>query len=328
MGILSTSSPPSTGKFRHGYDKTVLKPLLSFLKATGSPFMINAYPYFGFTDDTLNYALFRSTDTPTVIDPYTGMHYTNMFLAQIDAVFSAMKRLGFSDVDIVVAETGWPSKGDAWQTAANLQNGKDYNQHLLQYSTSGAGTPLMPNRAVEIYIFSLFNENLKPGPTSERNFGLFHPDLTPVYGDHVGILLQTPTTNTNVVTTTRGNGGTAPPVQGRRWCLPKPNVDANSLQINIDFVCGQDVDCNPIKSGGSCFLPDTVEGHAAYAMNKYYHVSGMNAFDCDFGQTGLITTVDPSKYLKYKHNNQSRIRYKLYILFLLIYLFMYRSWKL
>jgi len=108
-----------------------------------------------------------------------------MYDAQLDAVYSAMKKLGYEDVDIVVAETGWPSAGDPTQPEVNLQNALSYNGNLVKHVNSGKGTPLMPNRTFETYIFSLFNENLKPS-TSERNFGLFKPDLTPVYD--VGIL--------------------------------------------------------------------------------------------------------------------------------------------
>lgn len=187
LGILSTSSPPSTGKFRQGYDIHVLKPLLTFLKATNAPFMVNPYPYFGYSSETLDYALFRPN--PGVFDENTKLLYTNMLDAQLDAVFSATKLLGFDDVEIVIAETGWPSEGDSSQVGVSPESAADYNGNLVRHVNSGSGTPLMPNRTFETYIFALFNENLKPGPTSERSFGLFQPDMTPVYD--VGILRPT-----------------------------------------------------------------------------------------------------------------------------------------
>lgn len=145
--------------------------------------MVSPYPFFGFTDNTLNYALFNPNGG--VFDETTGLNYTNMFDAQLDAVYSAMKRLGYDDVDIVVAETGWPSAGDPDQPGISVGNAASYNGNLIRHVNSGKGTPLMPNRTFETYVFSLFNEDLKPS-NSERNFGLFRPDLSPVYD--VGIL--------------------------------------------------------------------------------------------------------------------------------------------
>ncbi|CAN4089525.1 unnamed protein product [Withania somnifera] len=184
LGILSNTTPPSTGKFRPGYDIHVLKPLLEFLRATNSPFMINPYPFFDSSDNTLDYALFRPN--PGVFDEITRLTYTNMLDAQLDAVYSAMKLLDFEDVEIVIAETGWPSKGDPGQAGVDPGSAEEYNRKLIQHVMSGIGTPLMPNRTFETYIFALFNEDLKPGPTCERNFGLFKPDMTPVYD--IGIL--------------------------------------------------------------------------------------------------------------------------------------------
>lgn len=184
LGILAPNSePPSSGRFRRGYDRVVFAPILEYHRQTKSPFMINPYPFFGFSAKTLNYALFRPNGG--IFDNVTGLNYTNMFDAQMDAVFSAMKKVGYDDVDIVVAETGWPSAGDPNQPDVNVQNALSYNGNLVRHVSSGKGTPLMPNRTFETYIFSLFNENLKP-TTSERNYGLFKPDLTAVYD--VGVL--------------------------------------------------------------------------------------------------------------------------------------------
>ncbi|TKY74681.1 Glucan endo-1,3-beta-glucosidase [Spatholobus suberectus] len=179
LGILSNSSPPSGAKFRQGYDTHVLKPMLNFLKDANAPFMVNPYPFFGCSASTLDYAVFRSNSG--VFDDNTMLRYTNMLDAQLDAVYSAMKVLGFEDVQIVIAETGWPSACDPAQVGVDPKTASEYNGNLIRHVTSGAGTPLMPNRTFDTYIFALFDENLKPGPTCERNFGLFRPNMTPVY---------------------------------------------------------------------------------------------------------------------------------------------------
>ncbi|KAF5743447.1 O-Glycosyl hydrolases family 17 protein [Tripterygium wilfordii] len=285
LGILSNSSPPSAGKFRQGYDVHVIKPLLSFLRATNSPFLVNPYPFFGFSADTLDYALFRPNIG--VFDEITGHNYSNMLDAQLDAVFSAMKLLDFDEIEIVIAETGWPSKGDSSQVGVDAESAAEYNSNLMRHVNSGDGTPLMPNRTFETYIFALFNENLKPGPTCERNFGLFEPDMTPVY--NIGVLRPTASSSNPV------NPRPFAPEEGlTKWCLPRTGADMEALQRNIDYVCGLGMDCGAIKEGGECFLPNTVPAHAAYAMNVYYQASGKNDYDCDFEETGAITNVDPS----------------------------------
>ncbi|KAF0900062.1 hypothetical protein E2562_026798 [Oryza meyeriana var. granulata] len=185
LGILAVSSPPSASRFLDVLDRLMFAPMLEFLRKTRSPFIVNPYPYFGYNGDTIPYALARRPN-PGVLDPGTGITYESMFEAQLDSVFSAMKKLRFDDVEIAVGETGWPTKAEDGQAGVSVAEAAEYNRYLIGEASSGSGTPLMPKRTFETYIFSLFNENLKPGPIAERNFGLFKPDLTPMYD--VGIM--------------------------------------------------------------------------------------------------------------------------------------------
>ncbi|KAK0578327.1 hypothetical protein LWI29_008687 [Acer saccharum] len=77
------------------------------------------------------------------------------------------------------------------------------------------------------------------------------------------------------------------------WCVAKNFADEKVLQSNIDFACSNQVDCGPIQSGGSCFLPDTVYSHACFAMNSYFKLH-KTLESCQFDSTGVIVTVDPS----------------------------------
>ncbi|GAA0143271.1 hypothetical protein Leryth_021453 [Lithospermum erythrorhizon] len=189
---LLNTAPPSLAHFRAGWDKGVIAPMLQYHRDTKSPFMVNPYPYFGFTKDVEDFAVFRRNDTVT-FDAATKKSYSNMFDLLLDSVYISMKKLGFQDVGIVVGETGWPSLCGPLEPHCSVTNAASYNGGLLKKANSGEGTPLMPNRKFEIYTFGLFNENEKPGPEAERNFGLFWPDFTEVY--KIGIVKAGPLKN-------------------------------------------------------------------------------------------------------------------------------------
>lgn len=182
LAVLQESYPPSAGSFKtevYG----MMQQYLHFLSTTKSPFWINAYPYFAYKDDpnrvSLDYVLFNPN--PGMIDPYTKLRYDNMLYAQVDAVLFAMAKMGYGNIEVRVSETGWPSKGDEAELGATLQNAAVYNRNLLRRQFRNEGTPLRPNLRLEVYLFALFNEDLKPGPTSERNYGLYQPDGTMAY---------------------------------------------------------------------------------------------------------------------------------------------------
>ncbi|KAJ6699804.1 GLYCOSYL HYDROLASE SUPERFAMILY PROTEIN [Salix purpurea] len=94
----------------------------------------------------------------------------------IDAAYAALEDAGFKKMEVIVTETGWASRGDDNEAAATVSNARTYNYNLRKRLAKKKGTPLRPKMVVKAYIFAVFNENLKSGQTSERNFGLFKPD--------------------------------------------------------------------------------------------------------------------------------------------------------
>ncbi|XP_047316877.1 glucan endo-1,3-beta-glucosidase 14-like [Impatiens glandulifera] len=182
LAILANSFPPSSGSFKPDLAQ-YLQPILNFHAQVKSPFLINVYPYFAYKDSPsqipLNYVLFEPNSG--FVDPVTNLHYDNMLFAQIDAVYSAIRAMGHTDVQVKISETGWPSKGDQNEVGASVENAGIYNANLLKRIQENQATPANPSIPIDVYVFALFNENLKPGPTSERNYGLYYPDGRPVY---------------------------------------------------------------------------------------------------------------------------------------------------
>ncbi|KAM7271558.1 hypothetical protein ACFE04_030772 [Oxalis oulophora] len=297
LGILQTSTPPSRASFWPHLANPVLIPMLQFHRRTKTPFMFNPYPYFNFNPKMQDYVLGRPNN-PGVFDGVTKIKYNNMFTELIDSTYSAMKAVGFGDVQIALGETGWPSAGDPGMDWCNVNNALQHNTLVRKIVESGNGTPLLPNRKFDTFIFGLFNENQKPGSAAERNFGLFRPDFTPVYD--IGIMSngQPAKRGNTPVPVAPGNTpvpeGPVPLASGKKWCVAKPTATDQQLQSNIDWGCGQGVDCSKIQVGGPCLEPNTVKSHASYVMNTYYRNNGGNDLNCNFAGTGLISNADPS----------------------------------
>ena len=288
MAVLAQSDPPSTGAF-HPEVAAQLQQILGFLSRTGAPFMINPYPYFAYQSDprpdTLAFCLFQPNAGR--VDAGSKIRYTNMFDAQVDAVKSALGRSGYGGVDIVVAETGWPTKGDPTEAGATADNARAYVSNLVAHLRSGAGTPLMPGKPVDTYLFALYDEDLKPGPASERAFGLYHTDLSMAYDAGLA--------------SSGGNGAGAsvqpPKGSSSGWCVASVGATDAQLQTDMDYACAQvGVDCGAIQPGGACFQPNTVRAHASYAMNQLYQAAGGHPWNCDFRQSATLTSSNPSKY--------------------------------
>lgn len=224
LGILQVSYPPSAGVFRKDLTQK-LTCILDFHSKVGSPFLVNAYPFFAYRaepkDIPLDFVLFQGSG---IVDSGSGLHYDNMFHAQVDAVQSAIDKLGYKNVCLQISETGWPSKGDPDEAGASLENARTYNGNLLKLIAQKKGTPMRPNLNLNIYLFALFNENHKPGPTSERNFGLFKPDGTPVY--HLGFNVSS-LASTNAPTSTGSSSGTTP------YSILPPGVESPDGYLSI-----------------------------------------------------------------------------------------------
>ncbi|MCD9637809.1 hypothetical protein HAX54_021313 [Datura stramonium] len=308
LSALQNSYPSSAGSFKTDLIEPVIKPMLSFLKQTGSYLMVNIYPFFAYAANTdtisLDYALFR--DNKGVTDPNNGLVYKSLFEAQIDAVYAAMKALNFDDMTMAISETGWPSKGDENEAGATAANAAAYNGNLVRRVLTGSGTPLRPNEPLNVYLFALFNENQKSGPTSERNYGLFYPNEQKVYDIPLTRegLESGPTINngskSQVVTTPSPspapvNGGDVEASKAvNTWCVANEKAAPEKLQAALDYACGEGgADCRPIQPGATCYDPDTLEAHASYAFNSYYQKKARATGTCDFKGAAYVVIQHP-----------------------------------
>ncbi|XP_042495666.1 glucan endo-1,3-beta-glucosidase 12-like [Macadamia integrifolia] len=299
LSALQNSYPSSAGSFKPELIESVIKPMLDFLRQTGSYLMVNAYPFFAYSANadviSLDYALFR--ENPGVVDAGNGLRYFNLFDAQVDAVFEAMSALKFDDLGMMVTETGWPSKGDENEVGASEENAAAYNGNLVRKILTAEGTPLRPKADIEVYLFALFNENKKPGPSSERNYGLFYPNEEKVYDIPFtleGVKQHKPVGGGGKSQVAPVKGGVSTSSSGQTWCVANGKAGQKRLQVALDYACGEGgADCAQIQPGSPCYDPNTLEAHASFAFNSYYQKKGRVMGTCDFQGSAYVVTQPP-----------------------------------
>ncbi|CAN1122942.1 Glucan endo-1,3-beta-glucosidase 2 [Linum perenne] len=281
--MILDSFPPSQAFFNRSLN-SVMIPMLSFLQSTGSYLMLNIYPYYDYMQSNgvipLDYALLKPLPpNKEAVDANTLVHYSNVFDAMVDAAYFAMSFLNFTNIPVVVTESGWPSKGDSNEPDATLDNANTYNSNLIRHVLNKTGTPKHPGIAVSTLIYELYNEDLKPGTVSEKNWGLFNPNGEPVY-----ILRLT------------GSGSVlANDTANQTYCTVRDGADPKMLQAALDWACGPGkVDCSALLQGEACYEPDNVIAHATYAFDAYYTQMGKSPDSCDFKGVATITTSNPS----------------------------------
>ncbi|KAI3834613.1 hypothetical protein MKW92_001528 [Papaver armeniacum] len=175
--VLSTTYPPSAGAFKDEV-VDVMTQISTFLQKHGATLMVNVYPYFAYAENSadiaLPYAQFAA-DTP-IVDG--NLKYYSLYAAMVDSFNAALEKIGAPDVAVAISESGWPSAGN--EPYSSIENAKAYNKNLMSHVLS-EGTPRRPNQQYDVFLFSMFNEDLKQPAGVEQNFGLFYPNMEPVY---------------------------------------------------------------------------------------------------------------------------------------------------
>lgn len=178
--VLSNILPPSQAVFTAETRKDVV-PVLYTLAEWGFPLMIKVYPYEHHAAGLLSkdFATFTARYRYPPVFQDGNLSYWNMFDVMVDSFLWAMEKEGVPDGGtIVVGETGWPSAGNGNFTMPELA--RTYNQNFLNHIASKDGTPKRPYVMNEGFLYSMFDDSLKP-EGADQHFGLFHIDNEPVY---------------------------------------------------------------------------------------------------------------------------------------------------
>eukprot|EP00262_Sarcandra_glabra_P010382 TRINITY_DN25646_c0_g1_i1.p1 TRINITY_DN25646_c0_g1~~TRINITY_DN25646_c0_g1_i1.p1 ORF type:complete len:501 (+),score=71.99 TRINITY_DN25646_c0_g1_i1:143-1645(+) len=273
------SSLPSQGSFRPELTQ-IMTEIASFLNSNGSPFVVNIYPFLSLyenSDFPQDYAFFGGSSHPVIDGPNI---YYNAFDGNFDTLVSALNKIGYGQMPIIIGEVGWPTDG---ALGANVSAARAFNQGLINNVLSNKGTPLRPGiPPVDIYLFGLLDEEQKstlPG-NFERHWGIFTFDGQAKYPLNLGLGNKVLKNAKDV------------PYLPSRWCIANPSRDLGGVTNHMGLACSM-ADCTTLSYGGSCNGIGQ-KANASYAFNSYYQLQKQDSRSCDFGGSGMVTFLDPS----------------------------------
>ena len=196
---------------------------------------------------------------------------------------------------MVIAETGWPNGGDYDQIGCNIRNAAIFNRNLVARMTEEPpkGTPARPGEVIPTFIFSLFNEDQKPGPGTERHWGIFYSNGSKIYG--IDLAGKTPETKYPALPPATNNEA----YKGKIWCVVAEGKEGNKTELAaaVEYACGQlkEGACGAVKRGGSCDGQSDPALQASYVFNLYWQQFRFSGGTCFFNGLAEQTIKDPSK---------------------------------
>jgi len=177
LSIAGPMYPVASSTFKSEY-ASYLSPIVSTLRSYGGPFSINLYPFFTAMDDPslLSYCLG---------DEAAG-EYGSMLEAQYAGVGYALDALfPGHGLELIVTETGWASYSSAFY-GATPANAQTYIANML----SAMQSPTSQIYEAKIFLFELFDEELKGGGDHEQHFGVYANDGSAKYSQTALSLLS------------------------------------------------------------------------------------------------------------------------------------------
>ncbi|KAG6536915.1 hypothetical protein ZIOFF_001993 [Zingiber officinale] len=81
------------------------------------------------------------------------------------------------------------------------------------------------------------------------------------------------------------------------FCVANSRADPIAVKKGLDWACGPGLaNCTAIQPGQPCYEQGNLIALASYAYNDYYQKARVNGGTCNFDNSAIITTTDPSKF--------------------------------